>query len=36
MRVKAVSPEELVQELERLVEQQRNDIYSVQVGFKDV
>ena len=36
MRVKVVSSEELVQELEKLVEQQRNDKYSLQVGLRDV
>ena len=36
MRVQAVSPEEFGEELKRLVEQQRNDKYSLQVGLKNV
>ena len=36
MRVKAVSPEEFVEELERLVEQLRKDKYSLQVKLEDV
>ena len=36
MRVQAVSPEELGDELKRLVEQLRNDKYSLQVGLKNV
>ena len=36
MRVQAVSPEEFGEELKRLVEQLRNDKYSLQVGLKNV
>ena len=36
MRVQAVSAEEFGEELKRLVEQLRNDKYSLQVGLKNV
>ena len=36
MRVQALTPEEFGEELNRLVEQLRNDKYSLQVGLKNV
>ena len=36
MEVKAVSPRELIEELERSVEQRRRDRYSLQVKLEDV
>ena len=36
MEVKAVSPKELIEELERSVEQRRRDRYSLQVKLEDV
>ena len=36
MKVKAVGPGELVEEIERLVEQRRRDKYSLQVKLQDV
>jgi len=36
MEVKVVGPEELIEELDRSVEQRRRDKYSLQVGLESV